>query len=64
MALFLALVQKAAMFQRRPDVNHGWRGEECVCVQDGEMQGLGHTSAWRVTCPKVEVARERVKSHG
>lgn len=37
----------------------------CVCVCDiGGMQGIGHISAWRVTCPKVEVACERVKSHG
>ncbi len=36
----------------------------CVCVQDLGMRGIGHISAWRVTCPKVEVACERVKSHG
>ena len=76
MALFLASVQKAAPFLKEARCEL-WvtRGGVrlclplcvcvCVCVCSvGGMQGLGHISAWRVTCPKVEVACERVKSHG
>lgn len=41
------------------------RGGVYVCMcKIMEMQVIGHISAWRVTCPKVEVACERVKSHG
>lgn len=33
-------------------------------VLDRGMRGIGHISALSAMCPKVEVACERVKSHG